>query len=109
MTDKGLFPFTLYITDKVFKILVLKEDESRGADVHTAEYIDSVATEVRGARLTFQYLEDNTEYITVTNILHDLSVNDYPLKKVKKEVLKMCGLLNTVSRAIAREAGDSGD
>lgn len=97
MADIGTKTFLASITNKIFKILVLKEGEARGEEVFLCDYIDSIASEVRGARLTFPTLGADEDYITVTNVMQDMCVGDYELRKTKREVLKMCSLLNKIA------------
>ena len=96
---------TLFIkdlTDKLFNILCLKEEEDAGNNVFLSEYIDSRLVEIIGACSTFPCLNSNPDYISVLNTVQYLSQNEVTTKKCKREVFKILKLLNKIER----ESGD---
>jgi hypothetical protein len=84
------------LTNKVFKILPLKEDKEQGYDVYLDDYIDSLYSEIIGATKLFPDLKIDPDFITVATTVGYLSTNDFTIKKCKKEVFKMTRLLNQI-------------
>ena len=82
------------ITGKVFKVLPLREEELKGNEVFLSEYIDSLVGELLGACKTFDCLSNDTDYYSVINTLQYLSDNPGTQKECRREVIKMCKLLN---------------
>lgn len=95
--------FIEYFTGHVFKIIPLKEDEVSGEDVHLSEYIDSVVIEATGALATFKELANDTDFLTVVNILNYLNNNEVSEGVCKRETFKMLGLLNAIALRMGGE------
>lgn len=86
------------LTGKIFKILPLKEKSDDGIAVHFEEYVESLLIEIVGACETFSELGDSAEFLTVVNTMQYISQNDVSVKVCKREVFKMIGLINKISK-----------
>lgn len=81
------------ITNQVFKILPVREEHDHELWVWK-EYIDSLLLQLNGSLETFPLLGDEPEYIAVISIVQYLSLNELSIQEVRREVFKMCGMLN---------------
>lgn len=86
------------LTGKIFKILPLKEKNDAGYAVHLEDYLESLLIEIIGACDTFSELGDSAEFLTVVNTMQYISQNDVSVKVCKREVFKMIGLINKISK-----------
>lgn len=85
-----------HVTNRVFKILTIKERELCGQESFSVDYIDSLVVDMLGALDTFPQLGDDDDYIVVTNIINYIQHNDVPYKVLKREVFKALRLLNKI-------------
>ena len=88
------------ITGRVFKILPLYEASLNGEDMCIGEYIDSLVGELLGSCKTFPKLSNSAEYYAVINTLQHMSDGVGTLDECRREVMKMCKLLNQLEKAV---------
>lgn len=84
------------VTNRVFKLLALREKELCGIDAYFADYIESLSIDLVGALETFPDLRTDNNYIIVTNIINFLKGNEVSYKTLKREVFKALRLLNAI-------------
>lgn len=89
--------FIKNITDKVYKMLVLREKEDDGDVVYLNEYISDIFIEINGAPLWSDVLKNNGKLISVMSTIAYLSQNETSFKAFRREVFKMLNLLNKIS------------
>lgn len=94
----SLLKYIHHITGRIFKIIVLKETYQREEEPLLDEYVDSMIIEMKGATRTFPVLERNEGYISVINTLNGLRMSEITMAKCRREVFKMCNLLNKIER-----------
>lgn len=88
------------LTNAVFKLLPMKEEELDGQEVFLYEYIESLKCEALGMMKSFSELKDNYEYIRVYSTLIGVDWYEVDYKTFRREVLKMTSLLNKVQEAV---------
>lgn len=81
------------ITGQVFKILPLREKYDCELSVWK-EYIDSLLMQLNGTLAAYPVFGDEPEYMAVVSIVTYFSTNDLSIEEVRREVFKMCGMLN---------------
>ena len=84
------------LTNRVFKLLTIREKELCGVNAYFAEYADSLLIEVSGAMHTFPELQENDSFIVVHNILGYLCKDDVSYPVLRREVFKALHLLNKI-------------
>jgi len=94
------------ITGRVFKILPMKEQETRGMSVFLSDYLSSLANEMVGATVTFSCLSSDSDYIAVVNTINGLAITESSVALIKREVFKALNLLNRISTRFGGEASD---
>lgn len=92
------------VTNRVFKILAIREKELCGVNAYFDDYIDSLRIDITGALVTFPELKACDEFIVVFNIINYLHDNDVSYKVLRREVFKALHLLNQIE---ARCGGDA--
>lgn len=101
-----LTEFIRALTSRVYKALLLREDEISGKVVYATRYIEGLCVEAVGAAKTFPQLSGSTSYISVCNILNGLnSVDDYTI--FRREILTALRMLNEIERGI--KGGDDSE
>ena len=96
--------FVEYITSGVYKMLVLREKSDNGEIVYLKEYMKNLYVEINGACYWSNYLSTNRGFATITSIVAYLSENDVEYSQFRREIFKMLGLLNKISKELG---GDS--
>lgn len=91
------------VTNRVFKILTIKERELCGQESFLQDYLKSLVIDLYGALQTFPNLGLNDNYIVVTNIVNYLSTHDVEYKALKREVFKALRLLNKIESKVGGE------
>ena len=89
--------FIQFLTGRVFKLLPMKEADIIGRTDATAEYIGGLIVDIDGAKETFPELYDIHEYVSVSNIVKYLAINDVEYEIFRREVLRALRLLNSVT------------
>lgn len=92
--------FIEYLTNEVYKMLVLKEREDSGETVYLESFIDNLFVETDGACIWSEWLRTNQRYTIVTSIMAHLSKNALEYKQYRREIFKMLNLLNKISEEI---------
>lgn len=85
------------ITDQVFKILPVREEHECELSVWQ-EYIDSLLVQLKGSFIVHPVLKKEPEYIAVVSIVAYLSHNELSVDEVRREVFKMCRMLNQLEK-----------
>ena len=85
--------FLKKIKNDIFKILPLKEESNSGL----SDYIDSVSVQLNGAIHTYPFLSEDTDYLTVINVINYLKNNDFSTKQCKREVFKCLDVLTKIA------------
>lgn len=91
------------LIDKIYAILPLSEGNQT---IHLPEYLDSLWLELCGARQTFSCLADDTNYISLLNIIGYLSTHMVEHRRIRREVFKAISLTQKV---IVSHGGDAGE
>lgn len=92
-------PYLEKKTDNIYNLLVLIENDTDSIDEIT-EHIHSLCTEMTGATKIFTPLAEDVDYLTVLSMLGALNCN-MKFKDFRRSVLRMCSLLNKISRRMA--------
>jgi len=82
------------ITNKIFKILPLKEENNVGFE----DYVDSVLIQLVGAKSVFLELENNQNYITIINIVSYIKNNSCSNKQCKREIFKCLNIIKKMTK-----------
>lgn len=93
-----------YITGEIYKMLVLREKDDNGEEVYLSQYIENLYVEINGAYIWSDYLKSSKNYAAVTSIIAYLSENDIEYQHYRREVFKMLGLLNKISKELGGDA-----
>lgn len=88
------------LTDAIFKMLPMKEEQISGKEVFLQDYVETVKNETLGMMKVFPELRNNYEYVRVCSTLQEIDCTNMDLKMFRKEVLKMTSLLNKVQEAV---------
>ena len=88
------------ITGRVFKVLPLHEATLNGDDMCVSEYINSLVGELLGSCKTFPSLADSSDYYAVINTLQNMADDPGTLDECRREVMKMCSLLNHLEETV---------
>lgn len=81
------------LTDRIYKILPLRESCEFGDRSYLSKYISSLLVEVKGAEFTFPALSNLADYISILNTIQYLNEYELPISEVKREVFKMIRLV----------------
>lgn len=83
--------FLASLIGRIYKILPLFEDTSRGDEVFVGEYIDSLLMELKGATRTFPRLGRSPKYINIVNTVHYMNacLEKVTLFQCRREIFKM--------------------
>lgn len=84
------------LTNRVFKLLTIREKELCGVTAYFAEYADSLLIDVSGAMRTFPELRENDAFVIVHNIVNYLCQNEVSYPVLRREVFKALRLLNQI-------------
>ncbi len=90
--------FIKYITNEIYKMLVLKEREDCGENVYLEDYISNLFVEINGACVWSEWLRCHKDYVVVTSIMAYLSTNALEYKQYRREIFKMLNLLNKMEK-----------
>ena len=80
--------FLLSLTNKIYKILPLREEQNDGLKAH----IDSLRIELIGAYRTFAVLRTSRPYIEIVNTINYMACHRYSVTACRREVFKMLRL-----------------
>lgn len=89
-----------YITGEIYKTLVLREKSDKGEEVFLDEYIKNLYVEINGAYYWSEYLKNSKNFAAVTSIIAYISENDIEYSHFRREIFKMLGLLNKISKEL---------
>lgn len=98
--------FIRSLTNKIYKMLPLRESEISRDRTFLTDYINSIFIEATGAMIIFEGLKLNEDYITVVSILGYINKFELPLKSYKREVFKMLNLLNKIENRLSGDISD---
>lgn len=79
--------YLLSLKGDVFKLLPMKEEELKGADNHTTEYIEALIINLTGAMSTFPVLAQQKQYLYVLNNIQYMYSHRIDLRKWRRIVL----------------------
>lgn len=103
-----MISYTFFIhslTNKIYKILPLKEEENKTTQTFLSKYINNVYIETVGALNTFKELNMNNDYLTVINTLAYMKDHKLTVQDCKSEVFKMLNSLNKIENEYKNELG----
>lgn len=95
---KALISYLQNLINKVYKILPMKEEECETL----TSYLLSLENELIGCYELWDILCDNSQFLSVINIIKFLSVEDYDTSTCKREVFKAIHLIESVSKDIEK-------
>lgn len=81
------------MTNKVFKCLPLMENNNE----YVVKYIDGLFVDLKGMSLLHPELCENSEYVSVLNILGYLKSESVSFEVFRREILKATNLLSKLS------------
>ncbi len=87
--------FLLSLTNKIYKILPLKEEQNEGLSAH----IDSLRIELTGAYYTFEVLRTSRPYIEVVNTINYMAYHAFSVTTCRREVFKMLRLVQQLQES----------
>jgi len=87
------------LTNKIFKILPLKEQNNDFLFSH----LNSLQIELIGALVTFPELKNSSNYLSIINVINFLGDNSFSKQQCKREVFK---IVNETLPKIKKEVGD---
>lgn len=88
------------LSDKIFKILPLREKELNGEPVYLSRYIDGLVKEMRGSCYGSHALSENKYYATIISTLYFLRENSVDHDECKQQVFGMLDNLGKVKKDI---------
>lgn len=97
--NKALNSYLHNLINKVYKILPMKEEQ---CDTLTS-YLLSLKNELIGCYELWDILCDNSQFLTVINIIDYLSKEEYDISTCKREVFKAIHLIEKVIIEIEKE------
>lgn len=89
-----------YITDEIYKMLVLREKRDNGEEVFLDEYTKNLYVEINGAYIWSEYLNNSKNYAAIVSIIAYLSENEIEYAHFRREIFKMLGLLNKINKEL---------
>lgn len=87
------------LTNKIFKILPLKEQNND----YLFSHLNSLQIELIGALVTFPELKKNTNYLSIINIINYLGDYSFTKEQCTREIFK---IINETLPKIKKEVGD---
>lgn len=87
------------LTNQVYKILPLAEEEAKGHDCHLHKYIDSIVLSMDGATRVFEPLGTNGSYLSVLCTLRGIDKTS-DIKSLRGEILRCLKILNFVGKQV---------
>ena len=91
-------PYLASLTNKVYKLLPLREDEEDGKSVFLASYADDLCMEMVGALRTYESLAQDGDYHAMVNTMQYMTTHDMTFDKWRSEVLKMLHIITLLKK-----------
>lgn len=97
--NKALNSYLQNLINKVYKILPMKEEQCGTLP----SYLQSLESELVGCYKLWDILTDETQFLTLINVVNYLAVEEYDVAVCKREVFKAIHLVENVKKNIAKE------
>ena len=84
-----------FITNKVFKLLPLKEK----TDPELSKHIDNLIIQLVGAMETYPELKSSQRYLSVVNSIYYFQKNEFSVEQCRRKVLNSAAILSNLAEA----------
>lgn len=88
--------FIDYITNKIYKLLVMREEKDSGVENFIEEYIERLFVEMNGAHIWSEYLRRSEGFTVATSTIAYLYAYETKFKVFRREILNSLRVLNKI-------------